>query len=131
MWKEEFHIQEDIPLEILREASLKYQFANIKKDFKPDSFVQKLIYDAKNKGIKIAVATSSSKKRAIILLEAVEIYDKIDALITCDDVEKSKPDPAIFLKAAEALSLPPSECIVIEDALNGVQAAQAAGMKTA
>jgi beta-phosphoglucomutase-like phosphatase (HAD superfamily) len=71
MWKEEYNITEDIPLEDFREEALKNQLELMKKDLKPDPFVQKIIQEAKNKGIKIAVGTSSSKKRAITMLEMV------------------------------------------------------------
>ena len=46
-----------------------------------------------------------------------------------DDVSAKKPSPEIYIKTAEALSAPPSECVVIEDALNGVRSAKSAGMK--
>ena len=118
MRKEEYNIQENISLEEFREEALKYQLEYMKEDLKPDHFVQKLIQEAKNRGIKIAVATSSSKKRAIKLLELVGIYDQLDAIVTCEDVEKSKPEPDIFLKAAELLHIEPENCIVIEDAMN-------------
>ena len=51
-------------------------------------------------------------------------------LITADDVERGKPDPAIFLRAAEALGCAPASCMAIEDSPNGIDAAQKAGMFT-
>jgi len=77
------------------------------------------------------VATSSSRRRAKIMLDLLGVSPLLDAFITCEDVEKSKPDPAIFLKAAETLGIQPQDCIVVEDAVNGIQAAQAGGMKSA
>jgi HAD superfamily hydrolase (TIGR01509 family) len=50
----------------------------------------------------------------------------LDAFVTCEDVEKSKPNPDIFLKAAELLGTDAKDCMVIEDALNGIQAAKSA-----
>lgn len=65
------------------------------------------------------------------MLELVGVFHQLDAFVTCEDVAKSKPEPDIFLKAAEIVNIEPNDCIVIEDAVNGIQAAQAAGMKTA
>lgn len=131
MRKEEYNIKEDISVEEFSKQALAYQLELMKEDLKPDPFVQKLIKEAKNKWIKIAVATSSSKKRAILMLELVGVYQTLDAFVTCEDVEKSKPSPDIFLKAAELLDIEPKNCIVIEDALNGIEAAKSAWMKSA
>jgi beta-phosphoglucomutase-like phosphatase (HAD superfamily) len=51
------------------------------------------------------------------------------AVVTAEDVERRKPDPALFLKAAERLGVAPAECTVVEDAVNGIAAAKAAGMR--
>lgn len=131
MRKEEYNIKEDILLEEFREKALAFQLELMKEDLKPDSFVQKLIQEAKDKWIKIAVATSSSKKRAIIVLKSIWVYEHLDSFVTCEDVTKSKPNPDIFLKAAELLGIEAKDCIVIEDALNGIKAAKSAGMKSA
>lgn len=131
MRKEEYNIKEDILVAEFSEQALEYQLELMKEDLKPDPFVQKLIQEAKNKWIKIAVATSSSKKRAILMLELIGVYQTLDAFVTCEDVEKNKPSPDIFLKAAELLDIEPKDCVVIEDALNGIEAAKSAWMKSA
>lgn len=81
-------------------------------------------------GLKLAVASSAD----LIKIEAN--LDKIglptswwDAVVSAEDVVHKKPAPDIFLAAARKLSVPPSDCVVIEDAVNGVQAALAAGMR--
>ena len=51
-------------------------------------------------------------------------------VITADDVKKHKPDPAIFLEAAKKLNITPNESVVIEDALNGIEAAKSGNMRT-
>ena len=62
------------------------------------------------------------------ILEEIGLnFDTFDAVIVGEDVEHKKPSPDIFLLAAERMGLAPTECLVIEDALNGVQAAKAAG----
>ena len=54
-----------------------------------------------------------------------------DAISDGTNIEKSKPDPEVFLKAADFLGLSPEDCLVVEDAVSGVDAARAGGMKTA
>lgn len=129
IWKEEFNIQQEINVEDFSKEALTYQLEFMKDELHPNKYIQKLIADAKKKGIKIAVGTSSHKERAITMLKLVEIFDKLDILVTFEDVEKGKPSPDIFLKAAELVNVQPENCVVIEDALNGIQAARAAHMK--
>jgi beta-phosphoglucomutase len=76
--------------------------------------------------VKIAVASSSKNCRDI--LKKLAIYD-LDAVVSGNDFEKGKPAPEIFLKAAALLGISPANCLVIEDAILGVKAAKAAGMK--
>ena len=77
---------------------------------------------------KIAVATSTHKERAIQRLESVGIKEKFDDMVCGDEIEHYKPNPEIFLKAAEKLGLKPEECIVIEDSPAGVEAGYKGGM---
>ena len=79
----------------------------------------------KSKGIKIALGSSS--KNAPMILERLGITHLFDAIVDGNVVSKSKPDPTVFLTAAEKLGLTPSECIVFEDAISGVQAAKTGG----
>lgn len=77
---------------------------------------------------KIAVATSTSRIRALQLLEEIGVKQKVNFVICGDQVENSKPDPEIFLKAAKGLGVEPEKCIVIEDSDAGITAAHAAKM---
>lgn len=131
MWKEEYGITENIILEDFQKEALWYQLELMKDVLVPDPHTIKLIDDAKAKGIKIAVATSSERNRAIKMLWLVWVYDKLDAFVSCEDVIKSKPEPDIFLKASDLLGVEAGNCIVIEDALNGIQAAKSAWMRAA
>lgn len=74
------------------------------------------------------IALGSASKNAQMILEKVAILDKFDAIIDGNDVVNGKPDPEVFLKAAEKLNVPPQQCIVFEDAVAGIQAANTAGM---
>jgi beta-phosphoglucomutase len=76
----------------------------------------------------IAVGTSGPPENVDICLEALGCADQIDVTVNGTEVTKGKPNPEVFLVAAERLGLEPSRCAVIEDAASGVVAARAAGM---
>lgn len=78
--------------------------------------------------IPMAVATSTNTERAKERLEASGILNHFKILIGGDQVERSKPAPDIYLKAAFELSFDPCDCLVLEDSANGVKAAVGAGM---
>ena len=81
------------------------------------------------RGLKLAVGSSS--KNAKFILQRIGLSDYFDAVSDGTNISKSKPDPEVFLKAAEYLRLTPSDCLVVEDAVSGVEAAHAGGMKAA
>jgi beta-phosphoglucomutase len=78
-------------------------------------------------GVKIALGSAS--KNASLILEKTGIIDLFDAIIDGNHVSRSKPDPEVFLKGAEALGVEKEACVVFEDAFAGVQAAKAAKMR--
>ncbi|MCM1083463.1 MAG: HAD family hydrolase [Clostridium sp.] len=90
--------------------------------------VAELLPYLKEKGIKIGLATSTAKKRATEYLQAHHIYEYFDQLIFGDMLEHGKPAPDIYLKACEMLQVLPVEAIAVEDSLNGIRSAGAAGM---
>lgn len=79
--------------------------------------------------IKIAVGTASNTRYAISVLEKLNIYNKFESIVTGDMVQRGKPDPAIFLLAAENIAIDPKDCLVIEDGISGMIAAKSANMK--
>lgn len=83
----------------------------------------------REKGYKLAIGSSS--KNAKFILEKVELKDDFDAISDGNNITKSKPDPEVFLKAAEYLGLPPKACMVVEDAEAGIEAAKKGGMYAA
>jgi len=85
------------------------------------------ITSARAAGLRISLASAS--KNSMTILGALGITSLFDAVIDGTKVSNAKPDPEVFLKAAEALGLRPSECVVFEDAEAGVTAALAAGMR--
>lgn len=80
------------------------------------------------KEYKIALATSTLREKAVDLLERAGIRYKFNVIVCGDDVINSKPDPEIFLKAAEKLEVNPKRCIVLEDSPVGIEAAHNGGM---
>ena len=84
------------------------------------------INNTKNQGIKVAIGSSS--KNTKLILSQTGMADLFDAIADGNDVKNSKPAPDVFLKAAEKLGITPSDCMVVEDADAGVEAAVNAGM---
>lgn len=78
--------------------------------------------------IKLAMGTSGSRSRMQLVLSTLGIEDAFDAKVSGDDVTKSKPDPMVFLQAANVLGSQPANCMVIEDGSRGIEAAKTAGM---
>ena len=90
----------------------------------PDvSRVLSFLIDA-NQGISLG----SASKNARTILKKVNLYQSFEAIVDGNDVIKGKPDPEVFLKAAKALHIEPEKCIVFEDSVAGIQAANAANM---
>ena len=82
-----------------------------------------------NAGYPLAIASSNNRKVVDRIVEKFDLGVYIKFTISGDDVSKGKPHPEVFLTAAKKMSLVPKNCLVIEDATNGVKAAKAAGMK--
>lgn len=90
--------------------------------------VKELLGFLKQEGFFIALATSTRKVVAEAELKAVGVLDFFDELVCGDMVEKSKPEPDIYLAAAKAIQQTPKDCYAIEDSYNGVRSAYGAGM---
>jgi beta-phosphoglucomutase family hydrolase len=81
------------------------------------------------KAVPLAVATSARRSDTVELLKPLGLYDRFDAIVAAEDVTRGKPDPEVYLRAADRLGAPPHGCLVFEDALVGVRAARGAGMR--
>lgn len=101
----------------------------IKGRLKPLPGIGKLLASLKEAGYKLAVVSSSPEGRVYATLDEVKLTDKFDAIVTGDCCVKGKPNPEPFRVAAKRIGVRPSECVVVEDAEIGVEAAKAAGMK--
>ena len=84
--------------------------------------------ELKKNGIKIAIGSSS--KNTPVILKQIGLCGYFDAVSDGNNITKSKPDPEVFLKAAEMLKIPPENCLVVEDADAGIEAGKNGGMKT-
>ena len=89
--------------------------------------VKDFIATIRNKGIKVALGSAS--KNAITILKQLKIESFFDAIIDGNMVSKSKPDPEVFIKGAEALNVANNQCVVFEDAEAGIEAALSANMR--
>ncbi len=85
------------------------------------------LQELNRRGIKIAVASNSRNAKSIIKQVGIEQY--LDAIVDGHEIENSKPDPEVFLLAAKSVGVMPAQCIVVEDAIAGLEAARRAGMK--
>jgi beta-phosphoglucomutase len=85
------------------------------------------LHELKNRGIKIAVASNS--RNAVTIIKQVKIEQLLDAVIDGHQIENSKPDPEVFLLAAKKVDTSPDHCLVVEDAVAGIESARRAGMK--
>lgn len=95
----------------------------------PINGLERLLHELKNSGVKLAVASSATTSNIDFVLNNLSIKSMFDTIVDGPRVSKPKPNPQIFLKAADDLGIKPEHCIVFEDSLSGVKAANAAGMK--
>jgi HAD superfamily hydrolase (TIGR01509 family) len=120
------------PIDIERDKKRTYDIylEIIKGNLRPLPGVHEFIAKCRTMGKKIAVASSADMRKVEGNLHAIQLtIETFDAVITAEDVVHKKPSPEIFLAAAKRIGLDPKECLVVEDAVSGVEAAKAAGAK--
>ncbi len=91
--------------------------------------VKDTLLKLRSRGYKLAIGSSSRNTKFI--LERIDLGDFFDAIVDGNEIMHSKPHPEVFLKAANAIGCFPQECLVVEDALAGIQAAKAGNMAAA
>ncbi len=101
----------------------------LKGKLKPIDGVQELLDVLLSNHIKMAVATSSRRFYFDFIIGALNFKKYFPISLTADDIKKGKPDPEIYLKAAEMLHVKPTDCIVFEDSVSGITSGKTAGMK--
>ena len=102
----------------------------VPKQLKAFPGARKLVHACRKAGLRIAVASSADRVKVEANLRTIRLPPQNwDAVVWGEEVKQKKPAPEIFLAAAAKLGLPPAQCVVIEDAINGIDAAKAAGMR--
>jgi beta-phosphoglucomutase len=91
--------------------------------------VRQLLEALRAAGFKQAIGSSAPRGNLDLILGLTNTSVYFDAIISAEDTDRGKPDPQVFLLAANGLNVPPAQCVVFEDAISGVQAAKAGGMK--
>lgn len=84
----------------------------------------------RERGLAVALATSSVRDRAITSMERLGLMELFDAAVFDEDIEHHKPAPDVYLVAADHLDIEPAQCVAVEDSFNGVRSGAAAGMRT-
>lgn len=94
--------------------------------------VKEMIQTLRGRGLKLAVCSAADRRKVLYNLMAIGVTeDSFGAFVTGSDVERKKPFPDIYLEGARRLGVEPKDCLVVEDAVSGIQAAHAAGMHAA
>ena len=109
------------------EKKQEYTIDAIKNNSIVDNSKLELINALKAHGIKVGCVTNSISKTAILMLETINLLDKLNVIITNEDVQNSKPSPEGYLKAMNLLGSNPENTIIVEDSDKGFAAAQASG----
>ena len=97
-------------------------------EIEPIAGIVEFMEICRNRGLPMVVASSAIRKNIQTVIRRFEIEHFFEGSVSGQDVENTKPNPEIFLKAAEIIKVTPKNCLVIEDAKHGVEAAKAAGM---
>jgi beta-phosphoglucomutase family hydrolase len=107
----------------------KILFKLLEKDVQPTKGVIELLHKLKQMQLKLGIASSSHKRLIDYILKTLEIERLFDSVVGAEDITHGKPNPEIFLMCANRLHVNSGECLVVEDATFGVEAAKTAGMK--
>ena len=88
-----------------------------------------MLQELHSKGIVLAVCSAADLRKVRYNIQAIGVDESLfSALVTGSDVERKKPFPDIYLEGARRIGMDPRDCLVVEDAISGIEAAHAAGM---
>lgn len=126
--KEHFDLNQEVPELVATKRQLFNEAFDNKEDLYLLDGVEDLIKELYANGMQLVLASSSAHVTIERIFNRFKLHQYFSHIVSGEDFPKSKPHPAIFLKAAELAQTPVSECIVIEDSTNGIMAAKAAGI---
>jgi HAD superfamily hydrolase (TIGR01509 family) len=131
MWqiiKEEFSIENTI--EELIDLQMTVKLSHLEQsNYEAIEGIKELLKELQSYNVPIAIASSSPRIFIEAVIKKIQIVEYFQDWISGEEVPKSKPEPDVFLKAAELLNVNPERCMVIEDSKSGTIAAKSAGMK--
>ena len=121
----------DYPVDTLVEMNRTMYLKNLKNRYTLESVpnVPELIFQLKEEGFLLAVASSSPISQVSYILDKLQLSPHFNTVLTGDQVSAGKPEPEIFLKAARTVGVEPPSCVVIEDSFNGEKKKKNAGMR--
>ena len=125
--REHFHLP--VMAEALAHQRNDLFLASLPGRVKPMPGLGELITEIGRRGLRCALATSGERRYVEAVRRELNLDGVFDAIAVAEDVERSKPAPDVYLLAARRLGLQPAQCLVLEDAPNGVAAAKVAGMR--
>lgn len=126
--KDKFQLQQEIEELVLDKNNLFIEAFDKKQDLHLMPGVKELIIDLHKNGIQLIVASSSEMAIINKVFKRFDLDQYFTHKVSGEDFSESKPNPAIFLKAASYSKAPIEECLIIEDSTNGIKAAKAAGI---
>ncbi len=109
-----------------KENLYRERFAHLRE---PLPGLEALLQQARELGLVMAVATAAPPDNIAFILDELNLRRYFQAVVGAHDVQHGKPEPDLFLKSAELLGVAPADCLVFEDAVNGLEAARRAGME--
>lgn len=131
MWKlirEEYQLQRTVSEIIDYQLSNKIKILTA-REMEPIDGIRELLADLKASGIPVGIASSSPPVFIQAVLDKFGLLDAFNCIVSGEEVDRGKPAPDVYLKAAELLGVEPASCMVLEDARHGIAAAKAAGMQ--
>lgn len=126
--KNDFNLPHDVDALVETKRNLFNEAFDSKADLYLLDGVEDLIKDLYSNGMQLVLASSSATVTINRIFDRFGLHQYFTHIVSGEDFPKSKPHPAIFLKAAELAQTPVENCIVIEDSTNGIKAAKAAGI---
>jgi HAD superfamily hydrolase (TIGR01509 family) len=128
-YKKAFHLSASTDELMRRRAEIAIDFFANRVGLFPSA--KEVLQELRRMNLRLALATSSVSASARPFLDRHQLTAFFDVIVTGDEIERGKPHPDIYLRAAKELGVPPETCLVIEDALSGIAAAKAAKMRVA